>query len=104
MLGHEDLCNRIASDHEVRTAPLFTRDAYVAASDNASFPQRGVLGTVLGLGCVLFVDHRRRCRDGDREIWIGHQASSPTFTVFTGRRFMSAMITTTCWPIPTAYG
>ena len=44
----------------------------------------------LGLGCVLLVDHRRRWRDGDREIWIGHQAASPTFTVFTGRPFVPA--------------
>ena len=58
----------------------------------------------LGLGCVLFVDHRRRWRDGDREIGIGHQASSPTFTVFTGRPFMFALIQPLVGPMTTAFG
>ncbi|THH33568.1 hypothetical protein EUX98_g516 [Antrodiella citrinella] len=50
LLGHIELDTREATDHEVRTAPIFTRDAYIAAGGAVCFPQRGVLGTVLSMG------------------------------------------------------
>ncbi|KAH9951841.1 hypothetical protein B0H21DRAFT_717813 [Amylocystis lapponica] len=42
VLGHED-------DHEVKTAPILTRDAYVAAGISARPSQYGVLGSLLSV-------------------------------------------------------
>ncbi|KAH8106072.1 hypothetical protein BXZ70DRAFT_904130 [Cristinia sonorae] len=50
LLGHVELNNRSARDHEILTAPIFTRDAYIAGGGAASFPQRGVLGSVMDIG------------------------------------------------------
>jgi len=40
-----DSCDR--KDHQLRTAPIFTREAYTAAGAALNFPQRGLLGSVL---------------------------------------------------------
>ncbi|OCH86212.1 hypothetical protein OBBRIDRAFT_738413 [Obba rivulosa] len=47
LLEHLALDERDAKDHELRTAPVLTRDAYDLAGAQSSFPQRGVLGSVL---------------------------------------------------------
>ncbi|PCH41312.1 hypothetical protein WOLCODRAFT_151354 [Wolfiporia cocos MD-104 SS10] len=47
LLQNIPLESRSSNDHELRTAPVFTREAYVAAGGAATFPQRGLLGLVL---------------------------------------------------------
>ncbi|KAI0796526.1 hypothetical protein C8Q75DRAFT_790700 [Abortiporus biennis] len=42
-----DLDTRILREHEISTAPLVTRAAFVAAGGQKTFPQRGVLGQLL---------------------------------------------------------
>ncbi|KAH9951838.1 hypothetical protein B0H21DRAFT_194021 [Amylocystis lapponica] len=49
LLGHLSLNDRDPKDHELRTAPIITRAAYVAAGGHANFPQRGVLGSVISV-------------------------------------------------------
>ncbi|OBZ76112.1 hypothetical protein A0H81_03802 [Grifola frondosa] len=49
LLGHLSLDARDSTDHELRTAPILTRDAYLAAGGHRSFPQRGVLGSILAV-------------------------------------------------------
>lgn len=36
-----------SEDHEIRTAPIITRQAYIAQGGTNMFPQRGLLGTLL---------------------------------------------------------
>ncbi|KAL4241198.1 hypothetical protein ABKN59_000322 [Abortiporus biennis] len=46
-----DLDTRILREHEISTAPLVTRAAFVAAGGQKTFPQRGVLGQLLDYDC-----------------------------------------------------
>ena len=47
LLSHVKLDDRDSRDHELRTAPVMTREAYTAAGGRASLPQRGLLGSVV---------------------------------------------------------
>ncbi|KAF7790865.1 hypothetical protein EIP86_001823 [Pleurotus ostreatoroseus] len=47
LLANLTLDQRSNKDHELSTAPLLTRDAYMAAGNQSTFPQRGLLGSVL---------------------------------------------------------
>lgn len=42
-----------SKDHELRTAPIITRDAYVAAGYREGATQYGVLGSVLSIQSVF---------------------------------------------------
>jgi hypothetical protein len=45
------------NDHELFTAPILTRDAYVAVGGEESIGQYGVMGKILGVGSVLSDAH-----------------------------------------------
>lgn len=47
LLSHVRLDDRDSNDHELKTAPIMTRDAYAAAGGRTSLPQRGLLGSVV---------------------------------------------------------
>ncbi|KAH9829259.1 uncharacterized protein C8Q71DRAFT_791331 [Rhodofomes roseus] len=47
LLVHQVLDNRGADDHEIKTSPIFTRDAYAQSGGPDCFPQRGLLGSVV---------------------------------------------------------
>ncbi|KAJ3551358.1 hypothetical protein NM688_g4749 [Phlebia brevispora] len=47
LLNHSALNERSTKDHELCTAPLVTRGAYLAAGAKDAFPQRGLLGAVV---------------------------------------------------------
>ena len=42
-----------ADDHELLTAPILTRDAYVAVGGERNIGQYGLMGKILGVGSVL---------------------------------------------------
>ncbi|EPT02792.1 hypothetical protein FOMPIDRAFT_128851 [Fomitopsis schrenkii] len=47
LLSHARLDDRDSKDHELKTAPIMTREAYISAGGRASLPQRGLLGSVV---------------------------------------------------------
>lgn len=47
LLGHDVEGHASSQDHEVRTAPVITRQAYLKAGGADVFPQRGLLGSVI---------------------------------------------------------
>ena len=46
LLGHDTLDYTESASHELKTAPVFARQAYVSAGGKDVFPQRGLLGNV----------------------------------------------------------
>jgi hypothetical protein len=43
----------LSKDHEIQTAPLITREAYIAAGYKKHSTQYGVMGQALSIQCVV---------------------------------------------------
>ncbi|KZT72717.1 hypothetical protein DAEQUDRAFT_805007, partial [Daedalea quercina L-15889] len=72
--------HRDSSDHELRTAPIVTREAFIAAGGHASFPQRGLLGSVV----EIYDKSGTRTYDGGGEQRIYLNTNTPFSTLVCG--------------------
>ncbi|KAH9934142.1 uncharacterized protein B0H18DRAFT_1207689 [Fomitopsis serialis] len=72
LLVHQALDDRDTKDHELQTAPVFTREAYARSGGPDRFPQRGLLGSV-----VRVYDGSGPCTKdiaGDKRIYLNTNA------------------------------
>ncbi|KZT12867.1 uncharacterized protein LAESUDRAFT_766894 [Laetiporus sulphureus 93-53] len=63
LLQHLSLDAPDSRDHELKTAPIFTRDAYVATKAQQVFSQRGLLGSVMEIYDKNGANHADTCHD-----------------------------------------